>query len=155
MAELDCARSVTPVQSDDNCSTEGVAVGKRLRSSPTGCTPTRQEKRAPLRSLANHEAQHEADEAQQESSRSNVSQQLQSTPAGLQPRALINSTGFTKHGSKEKWTEEELKALAEFVLFHTPGESWPAHKNEEFWISASDFIKHRANTPGIDRSGML
>ena len=145
MAELDCARSVMPVQSDDNCSTEGVAVGKRLRSSPTGCTPTRQEKRAPLRSLANHETQHE-------SSRSNVSQQLQSTPAGLQPRALI---GLTKHGSKEKWTEEELKALAEFILFHTPGESWPAHKHEEFWISASDFIKHRTNTPGIDRSGML
>lgn len=83
----------------------------------------RKRKKTPLRSLANHEAQQEV----QESPHGDGCQQLQYTPAGLQPRAQINSTGITTCDLKEKWTEQELKALPEFILFHTPAESWPAN----------------------------
>ncbi|XP_065884177.1 uncharacterized protein [Dysidea avara] len=151
MAQLNCARSVTPVQDHENCCDESLSVGKRPRG-----TPIRQQKRIPLRHLANHETQQEAQELAQESPRNEISQQLQSNSVILQPRTLIGSVqgaANTTRDSKEKWTEKELKALAEFILFHsTPGEKWPANKHQEFWINASEFVKQRANTPGVRRS---
>ena len=159
MAQLNCARSVTPVQDHENCCDESLSVGKRPRGSPTGCTPIRQQKRIPLRHLANHETQQEAQELAQESPRDEISQQLQSNSVILQPKTLIGSVqgaANTTCDSKEKWTEKELKTFAEFILFHsTPGEKWPANKHQEFWINASEFVKQRANTPGVRRSGTL
>jgi len=34
--------------------------------------------------------------------------------------------------AKEKWTDAELRALTDFVLFHWDGNAWPAHKHEDF-----------------------
>ena len=48
-----------------------------------------------------------------------------------------------------------MKALTEFVLFHTTGEKWPTHKHQEFWRSASEFIQQRARTNAVSRSGKL
>jgi len=156
MAELDCTRLVTPIQDNENCLSEDLTVGKQSRSSPTGCTPIRQAKRVPLRSLANHEAQDEFRDS--EPPQDEISQDLQLAKVAPQPRTLITASRSAPNiacDSKEKWTEKELKALAEFILFHTPGYSWPGHKHQEFWISASDFIKERVNTPGVRRSGMF
>jgi len=55
---------------------------------------------------------------------------------------------------KEKWTEEELGTLTEFVLFHTAGDKWPAHKQTESWKAASDYIKERLGTD-VERSRKL
>ena len=54
---------------------------------------------------------------------------------------------------KEKWTQEELQALTEFVLFHTTGDKWPAHKQPDFWKAASDFMKQRLGPVVSSRSG--
>jgi len=53
---------------------------------------------------------------------------------------------------KEKWTDAEVKALVEFVLFHSTGDSWPAHKQDAFWSNASEFVQNRAGI-NLCRSG--
>ena len=55
---------------------------------------------------------------------------------------------------KEQWSENEVEALAQFVLFYTPGEKWPAHKQLNFWTGASDFIQQRVGTD-VTRSGIV
>lgn len=55
-----------------------------------------------------------------------------------------------KGEKSEPWSEDELKALVEFVLFNS--ESWPTHKQYEFWNKAADFVRNRAST-GHTRSG--
>jgi len=56
--------------------------------------------------------------------------------------------------AREKWSEEEVKALAEFVLFHTPGDMWPSHKQGAFWESAGEFVEQRVESSVVRRSGM-
>lgn len=73
----------------------------------------------------------------------------------LAPKRLISHSVNSFSDSKEKWREEEVKALAEFILFHTPGDKWPSHKQSIFWASASKFVKHRVKSPSVCRSGML
>ena len=41
----------------------------------------------------------------------------------------------------ETWTDSELKALVEFVLFYSTGEHWPHHKWADFWSKAGEFIQ--------------
>lgn len=140
-------------ETERNVTTE-ITVNKRCRSSPTLCTPHRAQKRIPLRELANHEA-------------------------SLAPRRLVSSVSATLNPVdnasdsyttvliflnynmfvsfaylKEQWSENEVEALAEFVLFYTPGEKWPAHKQSNFWTGASDFIKQKVGTD-ITRSGTV
>lgn len=50
------------------------------------------------------------------------------------------------------WSDNEVKALVEFILFHSKGDSWPCHNRMEFWKAAASFIKDRTNTPHC-RSG--
>ena len=140
MAGLDCAR--TEMDRERNLADE-IATSKRPRSSPTLSTPYRQEKRVPFRELVNHEAGHEVDDEEVE----------EEAPATLQlaPKRLITRS---ENDSREKWSEEEVKALAEFILFHTPGDNWPSHKQEAFWLSASKFVKHRVKSSAVCRSGM-
>jgi len=54
---------------------------------------------------------------------------------------------------KERWTEAELEALTEFVLFHTSGDKWPSHKQQNFWSAASKYVKQRLGAIGVTRSG--
>jgi len=56
----------------------------------------------------------------------------------LAPRRLISYTESSD--PREKWSEE-VKALAEFVLFHTPGDKWPLHKQSAVCTSASEFVE--------------
>ena len=37
---------------------------------------------------------------------------------------------------KDKWCDAEIKALVEFVLFHSAGDKWPSHKQDSFWSCA-------------------
>jgi len=46
--------------------------------------------------------------------------------SSLPPHVLSES--FSKsNSSQEKWTDAELGALTEFVLFHTEGDTWLSH----------------------------
>ena len=47
---------------------------------------------------------------------------------------------------KEKWCNNELKALVKFILFHSSGEKWPCHKQTAFWNSAGAFVKERSGS---------
>ena len=49
------------------------------------------------------------------------------------------------------WSNNETKALLEFVLFH--GTDWPVTKDPAFWDSASKFIRDRVNDQPLVRSG--
>ena len=79
------------------------------------------------------------------------------TVESLVPTTLTYETeggcndGPTK--SKEQWSVDELKALTEFFLSHTSGESWPTHKQDAFWNSASEFVKSRGGAVDVVRSG--
>jgi len=75
----------------------------------------------------------------------------QPTP-NLAPRRLISCRESSY--SREKWSEEEVKALAEFFLFHTPGDKWPSHKQNAFWTSACEFVEQRVESSVVRRSGM-
>ena len=55
---------------------------------------------------------------------------------------------------KEQWSENEVEALTQFVLFYTSGEKWPAHKKTNFWTGASGFIQQRVGT-AVTRSGIV
>ena len=62
----------------------------------------------------------------------------------LQPRRLSLSSSGHQPTKDKNWNDAELKALVEFILFHTTGENWPTHKQMNFWSSASDFISSRS-----------
>ena len=108
---------------------------KRPRGSPTLLTPRRKEKWTPLRELV---AWASADDTT-----STVSSLLPTTLAWCNDNDRPSKT-------KEKWSVCELKALTEFVLFHTWGKSWPSHKQDAFWRYASEFVKLKG---GAVRSG--
>ena len=114
---------------------------KRPRGSPTLLTPRRSEKRVPLRELVARDNSSDA------------------TVATLVPTSLTYDHE-TEGGcndeptkTKEQWSACELKALTEFVLFHTSGMSWPSHKQDAFWKCASEFVKSRGGAVNITRSG--
>lgn len=95
---------------------------KRARSSPTLQTPHREPKRISLR--------------QQDQNRNSLS-----------PRVLSQTfRNRSNHNPKpkERWTDSELRALTDFVLFYCEGNAWPAHKREDFWGSASEFVQTRS-----------
>ena len=73
-------------------------------------TPHRQEKRVPLQELVNYEAGYKVDHEEAQAM------------LRLAPKTLIT---HSENDSREKW-REEVKALAEFILFHTPGDKWPS-----------------------------
>ena len=53
---------------------------------------------------------------------------------------------------KEKWCDDEMKALIEFVLFYSFGEKWPSHKQAVLCNSAGQFVKERSGS-SLCRSG--
>ena len=92
---------------------------KRDRGSPTQQTPQRPRKRVSLR----------------EGVRSG---ELESAILG--PRSPLFPPA-----SAGTWSSEEVKALVEFVLFHTDLNKWPTHKREGFWSGAASFVKKRSH----------
>ena len=53
------------------------------------------------------------------------------------------------------WSEKEVKALVEFILFHSPGDKWPTTKNDHFWRNAALFVKERSSANMLRTSKML
>lgn len=49
------------------------------------------------------------------------------------------------------WKNSEVKALVEFILFHS-SEKWPIHHRSKFWEAAANYVKIRAQTE-LQRSG--
>jgi len=109
-------------------STPEISSQKRPRGSPTLQTPYRKSKRIPLR-------------------------QLDQNGNSLSPRVLSQTFSRRSKKTKEKWTDAELKALTEFVLLHGEGDAWPAHKQDEFWRRASEFVQTRSGQTTC-RTGM-
>ena len=56
--------------------------------------------------------------------------------------APVRRLTFGAESLKETWSDAELQALVEFVLFHDTGERWPTHKRMEHWKNAADFVKN-------------
>ena len=112
---------------------------KRPGSSPTYLTPHRREKRVPLRELVANNG-------------SGVAATPRSLSQAFQCLDKTIGTSVVQPSKDEKWSDTEKKALVEFLLFHCTGECWPAHKNMEFWSSASDFVRTRSGC--TTRSGM-
>lgn len=53
------------------------------------------------------------------------------------------------------WSQTEVKALVEFVLFYAGTEErWPQHKRGQFWKSAGKFVHERSHSSGA-RTGMM
>ncbi len=71
---------------------------------------------------------------------------------GLHPASSTSShasvplNGNRRHYQRvisDCWKESEVKALVEFILFHS-SEKWPPHHNKKFWESeAAEFIEMR------------
>lgn len=49
-------------------------------------------------------------------------------------------------GTSGVWSEEEIKALVEFILLMSSGKKWPTHKRVDFWEGAGQFIQRRVKT---------
>jgi len=45
-----------------------------------------------------------------------------------------------------KWTDEELQSLTSFLMLYTDGQSWVAHKDDNFWNQAGVFIQQQLKT---------
>lgn len=53
----------------------------------------------------------------------------------------------------EAWSDEENKALVEFVLFHCEPTEWLSHsKTSKFWKDAAEFVWQRSKAT-MKRSG--
>jgi len=72
-------------------------------------------------------------------------------PEGPEPRRLMHSNV----NLKEKWSNDELKALVECILFHSSGELWPSHKQEVFWNNAGEFVKESSGNSQCRRDMLL
>ena len=46
-------------------------------------------------------------------------------------------------GNVRSWTDEEVKALVEFVLLMCDNKKWPTHHRMHFWSCAGEFIQSR------------
>ena len=51
------------------------------------------------------------------------------------------------------WSDEETKALLEFLLLHRPHDKWPSTKNPQFWQSTAEFVELRGKGR-VRRSGI-
>ena len=93
------------------------ALLKRPRGTPTNQTPHRPSKRTALR-------EHTQKDPLQENSllKQHLTFQDDSQVTQISTR---DSTSAQGPGS---WTEAEIKALVEFILFHERGDKWPYHK---------------------------
>ena len=109
--EMDDRESEDCTRRDSKENTPKDVPFKHPRGSPTMYTPHQEQKRILLReSMAANNA--------------------------LEPRHLVYiCVNNSINNVKEKWCNDELKALIEFVLFHSSGEQWPSHRQAVFWNS--------------------
>ena len=94
---------------------------KRFRGTPTGHTPRRPPKRTPLR----------VRDQQQQVERRRLSYEAE-PKSGPSP-----------------WTEEEIKALVEFILFYEKDNKWPSHKRSSTGKGQADSSKSDADVRNV------
>ena len=115
------------------------SVLKRPCGSPTLYTPHREEERVPLRELVSNDSNEVPRVTlfnQPSMNTAPEGESSDSTNAQMAEYSVNIIFIGTFYYSKEKWTKEELRALTEFVFFHTTGDKWPTHKEPEFWRAA-------------------
>ena len=61
-------------------------------------------------------------------------------------------TLFPTDKFKLKWTDSEMYALVLFMMLHTDGKQWCAHKDTKFWNDAGVFVQLYSGS-SICRSG--
>ena len=49
-----------------------------------------------------------------------------------------------KTNLSSKWSDKEEYALVLFLMCHTDGKTWIAHKDHKFWEDAAKFVKHHS-----------
>lgn len=83
------------------------------------------------------------------------------TPTMLTPRPprkrAVRRLTFADQEDRDRadyntWSEDEVKALVEFVLFHSNTKAWPSHNHQSFWSNAAVYVKHRSSST-CKRSG--
>ena len=116
---------------------------KRGRPSPMGVTPEQKRKtrrRTPLRPASSELPQGRT------LTYSDETHQVQ------QPQQHAGRCQFV---SLAAWTDAEMRALVEFLLFYLPGNQWPStSKKLKLWSSAAKFIHERTGGQQ-QRSGLL
>ena len=45
-----------------------------------------------------------------------------------------------------KWGDEELQTATSFLMLHTDGKLWVAHKDDKFWSQAGVFMQQQLKT---------
>lgn len=103
---------------------------KRSRGTPTSQTPVRPHKRVPLRELA------------------------QNSPVHLvpSPRRLVADP--IEVPTPRVWSEDEVKALVEYIHANCNGSTWPSHHSVDMWNAAGLYIRRKVST-AHQRSGII
>ena len=79
----------------------------------------------------------------------------------LQGKRLFQSTQATPSALQQtpqqserlpNWTDAELSGLTEFMMLHTDGKTWVAHKDDRFWNWAGALLQQLLKT-SYRRSG--
>ena len=97
------------------------ALLKRPRGTPTHQTPRRPSKRTALRERVQNDPLQENSLPKRHLTFQDDSQATQ-----------ISTRDSTSAQGPGSWTEAEIRALVEFVLFHERGDKWPCHKRSVF-----------------------
>lgn len=63
-----------------------------------------------------------------------------------EPQELAHPSIKQLYTPVESWSEEEDKALTQFVLFNCIGGSWPSTKGMKLWEGASKFLHNTCKT---------
>ena len=65
-------------------------------------------------------------------------------------KRLFNTKEESQHPRSTRelpnWTDAELRCLTLFLVLHTDGKTWVAHKNFRFWDQAGVFIQQLLHT---------
>ena len=113
---------------------------KRTRSSPTFLTPSNPSKRRiPIRLL------HGKKDSSHRSRRRIFADTEDHASANSSFTLQDYAFGHYKRVSNDCWKDSEVKALVEFILFHS-SEKWPSHHQKNFWEAAAMYTKTRAHT---------
>ena len=120
---------------------------KRPRGTPTFLTPTKPSKRrVPRRMLHGVPS---ARQARRRLAVEDVEGPQQSDHHPVDEQRI--PTRYSRR-SNDTWSNAEIKALVEFILFHCEGNKWPSHHRMEFWNAAAAFVMTRAKA-SHQRSG--
>ena len=115
---------------------------KRPRGTPTGRTPKQLGKRLVPRTSGATELV----KGKKKLSLLDISTKQSSVMAeGAVPHAMASLPSTRTQALPGSWTADEERALVEFIMMTTRGDSWPRTINEKFWEAAAMFVSQRCN----------